>query len=256
MTIEQIVQSLSVSHAQGDYFPDDWKGKLDLANAYRVQLGLLDIKLAHGEHQAGWKVGLTADAMREMFGGTEPVFGYLLESGKFASGHAFEFASLRNPMVENEILITMGEDLAGPDARPVDARRAIEAIAPAFEIVEMRGSDMRVDLPLAITDNVAQRAFVHGDSVTPAPLFDFGSIRAEVCVNGDVQASVVGAKVMDNQLQTVAWLANALHRYGKCLRAGQCIMSGSFTKPVQVNAGDTFETHFSGLGSVKASFSE
>lgn len=30
--------------------------------------------------------------MREMFGGTEPVFGHLLESGNIASGHRFRFA--------------------------------------------------------------------------------------------------------------------------------------------------------------------
>jgi 2-oxopent-4-enoate/cis-2-oxohex-4-enoate hydratase len=254
MTDEQIVQAIWNCHGQGDFFPEAWQGKLDLEQAYRVQLGLLDMKLAHGEQQAGWKVGLTADSMREMFGGKEPVFGHLLESGSVPSGHAFEFSGLRNPMLENEILITMDRDLSGPDATLADARQAMAEIAPAFEIVELRGADMRVDLPLAITDNVAQNAFVHGEPMTLLPDFDFSAIQAEVRINGETVETALGGDVMDNQVQTVAWLANALHRHGRRLQAGQRIMSGSFTKPVPVKAGDTVETQFSGVGTVTASF--
>jgi 2-keto-4-pentenoate hydratase len=254
MTTEQVVKALWDSHGQGDFFPDAWKGKLDLEEAYRVQLGLLDMKLARGEQQAGWKVGLTADAMREMFGGKEPVFGHLMRGASIPSGHTFRYSDLRNTLVENEILVTMGRDLAGPDAESEDARQAISAIAPALEIVELRGADMRVDLPLAITDNVAQRAFVHAESIALAPDLDFGSIRAEVIVNGKVRNNVLGSEVIDNQLQTIAWLANALHRFGRRLEAGQQIMSGSFTKPVPISAGDAIQTQFSGVGTVKASF--
>jgi 2-keto-4-pentenoate hydratase len=254
MTDEQIVQALWKCHQQGDVFPDAWKGKLDLDTAYRVQLGLLDMKLANGEQQAGWKVGLTADAMRAMFGGKEPVFGHLLASGSRPSGHVFEISGLRNAMVENEILVTMGQDLSGPDATLADARRAIAAIAPAFEIVEMRGADMRGDLPLAITDNVAQYAFVHGEQMMLLPDFDFSAIQAVVRINGEAVERAVGGDVMDNQVQTVAWLANALHRYGRHLQAGQHIMSGSFTKPLPVKEGDKVETQFSGVGTVTASF--
>lgn len=113
---------------------------------------------------------------------------------------------------------------------------------------------MRVDLPLAITDNVAQNAFVHGEPMTLLPDFDFGAIQAEVRINGETVETALGGDVMDNQVQTVAWLANALHRHGRRLQAGQRIMSGSFTKPVPVKAGDTVETQFSGVGTVTASF--
>jgi 2-keto-4-pentenoate hydratase len=254
MSTEQTVQALWDLHQRGDFFPDAWRGKLDLAEAYRVQLGLLERKLAQGERQAGWKVGLTADAMREMFGGKEPVFGYLLESGRIATGHTFRLAELRKPLVENELLITMGTDLSGPNATVQDAQRAIATIAPALEIVEMRGPDMRADMPLAITDNVAQRAFVDGAAIPLPNGFDFGEVRAVVSINGEVKASVLGREAIDNQLRTVAWLANALHRYGRGLQAGQRIMTGSFTKPMPISAGDAFETQFSGVGSVRVSF--
>jgi 2-keto-4-pentenoate hydratase len=254
MSTEQTVQALWRSQQDGDVFPQAWRGKLDLHEAYRVQLGILEIKLARGERQAGWKVGLTATSMREMFGGKEPVFGYLLESGRIASGHRFHCAELRTPMVESELLMTLAHDLSGPGATVDDARRAVASVAPALEIVEMRGADMRVDLPLAMTDNVAQRAFVHGRAAAFSPSLDLGAIRAEVRINGQTKVTVLGRQAIDNQLQTLAWLANALHHYGRHLKAGECVMTGSFTKPLPVSAGDTFATEFSDVGVVEASF--
>src|SRR5512134_1765169 len=223
MTTEQTVEALWAHQQRGDVFPAEWRGKLDMDEAYRMQLGILERKLARGERQAGWKVGLTADSMREMLGGKEPVFGYLLESGIIASGDAFRFAELRTPMVENEILVTLKQDLSGPNATPEAAARGIATIAPAFEIVEMRGADMRVDMALAITDNVAQRAFVHSTAIPYSGKLDFGDVRATVRINGEVKANPLGREVIDNQLRTVAWLAKALHRYGRKLQAGQRI---------------------------------
>lgn len=254
METAQLVASLLGSYQRGDYCPESLRGKLDIDDAYRAQLGLLETRLADGERQAGWKVGLTADAMREMFGSSEPAFGYLLQRGSMVSGTVLPFADLRTPLVENEILVTLDCDLAGPGVSPEDARGAIRTIAPALEIVEMRGSDMRIDVPLGIADNLSQYAFVHGEPIALPADLDFGDIQAEVRVNGELRESVRGSDVMDNQLQTIAWLANALHRFDVRLLAGQQIMTGSFTKPVPVAAGDKIETRFSTVGTVSVQF--
>ena len=89
MSTEQCVQALWESHQRGDFFPQAWRGKLELTEAYRVQLGLLDRKVAGGERQAGWKIGLTADVMREMFGGKEPV----MEAYRHAVEQKYRFYS-------------------------------------------------------------------------------------------------------------------------------------------------------------------
>ena len=113
---------------------------------------------------------------------------------------------------------------------------------------------MRIDLPLGIADSLSQFAFVHGPSVALPAGLDFGDIQAQVRVNGALCESVRAREVMDNQLQTIAWLANALQRFGRRLLAGQQIMTGSFTKPVAVAAGDTIETQFSSIGAVTVQF--
>ena len=254
MSTEQIVKSLWLHHARGDHFPDEWRGKLDLDQAYRAQLGLLDMKIARGEKQAGWKVGLTAEAMRELLGGKAPLFGHLLESCGVRSGHSFRCAGLRTPLLENELLITMGRDLSGPKASVEDARRAIATISPALELVEMRGQDMPADLPLAVADNVAQRAWVVGTAVPFDESLDFGAIEAVIRVNGETRISSLGREVIDNQLQTLAWLANTLHRFGRRLQKGQHVITGSFARPVPVSPGDTVEAEFSAAGTVSVRF--
>lgn len=253
MSTDAVVQTLLEHHARGEFLPPEWLGKLGMEEGYRAQLGLLDHKLAGGARQVGWKVGLTASHMREMFRNPEPVFGHLLQSARTDSGHAFTSSDLRKPAVESELLITLARDLTGPAVTIDDARGAIASVAPALEIVELGRADMRTDLALAVADNVAQYAFVHGPAI-PAQGLDFGDVRAKVEVNGAVVADVLGRDVIDNQLQTLAWLANTLHRFGRGLRAGDCIMTGSFTKPLPMQTGDRILTVFDGIGEVRASF--
>lgn len=254
MSTERIVESLWNSFQSGNFLPDEFKGRLTLDDAYPIQLGMLARKLASGESQAGWKVGLTAPHMREMFRNPEPVFGHLLDSARKDSGHRFTHSMLRAPAVENELLITLGRDLSGPDATPEQARAAIATVAPALEIVELGRADMRSDLALGICDNVAQCAFVHGAPVPMTAGLDFGAVRATVEIDGQLVADVVGRDVIDNQLHTLAWLVNALHRFGASLRAGDRIMTGSFTRPLPVAAGATVRTSFAGIGTVEARF--
>lgn len=254
MPIEQTIEAIWSSHQAGVHFPEQWIGKLSLDDAYRVQQGILQRKLAAGARQAGWKVGLSAEAVRKMFGAPSPVFGYLLEGNRAPSGHAFKLDQLGQPMVESEVLVILGKDLKGPGVTPEQARAAVKEIAPAFEIIARRGGDMRTDLPLGVADNVMQTAFVVGSPRPLAPAENPGEIRAEVWINGKMAESVLGKDVMDNPLQSVAWLANALPAFGAVLKAGQIILTGTFTKPFPVGRGDHFETRFSGLGSVSASF--
>ncbi len=255
MTEQETIQSIWESHGRGVHFPEEWTGKLDLDAAYRVQLGILALSVENGSRQAGWKVGLTADAIRGMFGASDPVFGYLWSENRIKTGHAFTFSELRSPMVESEVLVTLGRDLAGPGVTVEDARGAVAAIAPAFEIVERRGGDLGSDFTMTIADNVMQRCFVHGSEQPLAPDMDLGDVQVDVVINGEVKESVLGKQVMDNPLQSLAWLANCLANYGQGLKAGQQVMTGSFTKPIPANQGDAFESRFTGLGNVNITFS-
>lgn len=254
MKIEEAIELLWQSTQNGAPPPATLQKTLTLTEAYRVQLGILACWQSAGEKLAGWKIGLSADAARKMFGFQAPISGYLLASRQFSSGHSFAHAALRRPIIESELCFTLGERLTGPGVTREQVRAAMSAVAPAFEVVDMR-TDMAADMPLGIADDVAQWGFVTGAAVAPYPAdLNLGDVTAEMRRNGEVIAQVRGQDVIDNQLDSIAWLANHLAEYGMALEAGQHIMSGSFTKPTPIAKGDRWETHFSSVGNVLASF--
>lgn len=115
--------------------------------------------------------------------------------------------------------------------------------------------DMRADMPLGIADDVAQWGYVTGPALSPYPkTLDLGQVRVEMKRNGEVLEHVLGKEVIDNQLDSIAWLANHVAEYGMALEPGQRIMSGSFTKPTPIAKGERWESTFSGVGRVAASF--
>jgi 2-keto-4-pentenoate hydratase len=56
-----------IARGQSKYFPAAYADRLSLDDAYRIQLALIDRRVAAGEHHIGWKVGLTAKAIQEIW---------------------------------------------------------------------------------------------------------------------------------------------------------------------------------------------
>src|SRR5262245_46160721 len=253
--VEVVADAIWHGRQRGAYYPDEWKGRLTLDVAYRVQLALLDRYLASGERQAGWKVGLTAAAIQRQVGIDEPVFGFLLESGAAASGVTFRFAELIRPAIENELCLTIGRPLEGPRLTIDAVRAAASAVAPALEVVERRG-DAAADVPLSIADNCQQRAFVVGLAAgPPAVSGDPAAATVEVYVDGRFAERASGAEVMGTPLASVAWLAARLSRFGRRLGPGTRVMTGSFTRQYAVDEpGTQIEARFAPYGSAVVRF--
>jgi 2-keto-4-pentenoate hydratase len=196
---------------------------------------------------------LTAQAIREQLGMFEPVMGFLLASGHRTSGTDIRFSSLVSPCIENELCLTLGKTLKGPGITVAQARAALSAVAPAFELVERRG-DFVADPPLAMADNVQQKAFITGTARPLAPEVQLAATTLDVSVNGKLVEQATGAEVMGDPAASVAWLANKLAQFGRTLDTGMLVMSGSFTKQVAPVAGDRLEAHFSPFGTVTVQF--
>ena len=47
---------------RGEHFPAEWRDRLSVEQAYRVKLGVVARRVAAGERQVGWKVGMTSEA--------------------------------------------------------------------------------------------------------------------------------------------------------------------------------------------------
>jgi 2-keto-4-pentenoate hydratase len=245
MTDAATIEAFAAAAARGEYFPHAFYNRLTLDDAYRIQLGLIDRRCAAGERQIGWKVGLTAAAIQQQFGCHEPVFGCILDS--VPSGHVFAPGDLISPGFENELCLRLGQDLSGT-VTPDQVRAAIAAVHPSLEIIETRGPFTQ-QLALALADNAQQKTVVLG---APVPLpADLTAIAAQVFVNDALVGQGTGDAVLGNPLNSVVWLAAKLAEYGRSLKAGEIIMSGSFTRQFPLQPGDRVRTVFNGVGSVE-----
>jgi 2-keto-4-pentenoate hydratase len=129
----------------------------------------------------------------------------------------------------------------------------VDRCHPALEIVETRGN-FTSQLALALADNAQQKFFVIGAAVPLTHELDLAAIGVRVSINGAEVGAGRGDAVLGHPLRSVAWLAGKLAAYGRGLKAGDHIMTGSFTRQFPIARGDRIRTEFERIGAVEAVF--
>jgi 2-oxo-hept-3-ene-1,7-dioate hydratase len=226
---------------------------IEIEDAYRIQELWAEGRIAKGARVAGHKIGLTSRAMQMASKMTEPDYGRILDDALYNDGARIDAAMFIKPRLEVELAFVMGEDLEGPGARIHDIMRATEFIVPALEII-----DYRTEVPRAIADTIADNAafgaIVIGGRVIRPMDVDIRWVGATLSKNGIIEESGVSAAIMGHPAAGIAWLVNKLHAVGAKLLKGQIVLAGSFTRPVDVEAGDVIHADYGPLGAIGVSF--
>jgi 2-oxo-hept-3-ene-1,7-dioate hydratase len=226
---------------------------MEITDAYRIQHLWAEARIAAGARLVGHKIGLTSRAMQMASKITEPDYGCILDDALFNDGAQIKASTFIKPRLEVELAFIMGEDLEGPGLRIYDVMRATEMVVPALEII-----DYRTEVPRAITDTIADNAafgaiVVGGRTVRPMDI-DIRWVAATLSKNGIIEESGVSAAIMGHPAAGIAWLANKLHGVGAKLKKGQIVLGGSFTRPVDIAAGDVIHADYGPLGSIGVAF--
>lgn len=224
-----------------------------LEDAYAIQRLWAEMHLATGARHIGHKIGLTSRAMQMASKITEPDYGHLLDTMMFRDGAQIPADRFLKPRLEVELAFVMGADLEGPGTQIYDVLRATEYVVPALEII-----DYRTETPRAITDTIADNAasgalVVGGRLIRPFDA-DVRWVGATLSKNGIIEESGVSAAIMGHPAAGIAWLANKLSAVGEKLKKGQIVLAGSFTRPVDISAGDVIHVDYGPLGAIGASF--
>jgi len=226
---------------------------LTVEEAYAVQDRLRAALLGRGGRIVGWKAGFTSKPAQAMFQATEPVCGFLLADGVFASGAEVPCGRFAAVVVEAEVAFVMRRDLAGPGVTPPRALQAVEGALPALELVDFRYSGKPVATDV-IADGVYASAIVLGGPVTPVAGLDLALEGLVYELNGAIAATNTAAEVMGGPANSLAWIANHLGSRGLGLRAGDVVMTGSVSTLLRPKPGDSVRATFTRLGSVSARF--
>jgi 2-oxo-hept-3-ene-1,7-dioate hydratase len=227
--------------------------KMEIEDAYRVQELWAEDRIAMGARITGHKIGLTSRAMQMASKITEPDYGRILDDALFNDGARIRADQFLKPRLEVELAFVMGSDLEGPNCRLYDVMRATEFVVPALEII-----DYRTETPRAIVDTIADNAafgamVVGGRLIRPMDT-DVRWVGATLSKNGIIEESGVSAAVMGHPAAGIAWLVNKLAAVGAKLKKGHIILSGSFTRPVDIVCGDVVHADYGALGALAVSF--
>lgn len=224
-----------------------------VADAYQIQLAVADRKVEGGLCVVGKKIGLTNLAMQSAMGISEPDFGQIFNINLGMQDRPLSMANFVSPKIEAELAFVLRQDLKGPGITEAAVMAATAGIVASFEVVDSRFTDA-ITLPDTIADNASCGAVVLGSRFVPIEGLDLRTIGLVLEKNGQVLDFGVSAAVMGSPAASVAWLANKMAEQGIALKAGEVILSGSFTNVHPIAAGDHFAAHFGGVGSVKLSF--
>ncbi|UBV45159.1 2-oxo-hepta-3-ene-1,7-dioic acid hydratase (plasmid) [Deinococcus taeanensis] len=235
--------------------------EFSIADAYRVQDAWVTHKLTLGRRVIGHKIGLTSRAMQQAVNINEPDYGTLLDDMVFSELQPIPSERFIVPRVEVELAFILGQDLRGPDVTVTDVLDATRWVVPAAEIIDARIE--RVDRETGatrkvtdtISDNAANAGIVLGGRPVRPTDVDLRWVGALLARNGVIEETGVSAGVLNHPAEGVAWLANRLAPHGVTLRAGQIVLAGSFTRPVDAAPGDVFHADYGPLGSVTLRFS-
>jgi 2-keto-4-pentenoate hydratase len=224
-----------------------------ICRGMEAQLARRRERIAAGEAAIGWKVGFGAAAAMQRFNLTAPLVGYLMESGRVASGGAVSPAGWTKPVSEPELAIHMGRDLAG-DADEAATRAAIGAIGPAIELADL--DPPPEDVATILAGNVFQRHVILGPADASRAGGRLDGLTARVSRNGAEIAAVTELEANTGEIVAIVrHVAAVLSGFGERLQAGQFVITGSIVPPIFLEPTDTeFALELEPLGSAAVRF--
>ena len=234
--------------------------EMTIEDAYAIQHAWTEIKLSQGREIRGRKIGLTSRVMQLAVNIDEPDYGVLFDDMVFDDGSVIPLDRFISPRVEVELAFLLGTALKGPNCTMLDVLRATEYVIPALEVLDAR--IQRVDPESGrtrtvldtISDNAGDAGIVIGGRPVRPFDVDLRWVSALFYRDGVIEDSGVAAAVLNHPANGIAWLANKLAAHGVDLEAGQIVLAGSFTRPVDAGDGTVFYADYGQLGSIACSF--
>jgi 2-keto-4-pentenoate hydratase len=254
---EQIAQRILSAYASGrPILPI--RGEVNgVAEAYAIQREIIQKWQRQGRTLAGHKIGLTSKAIQDQLGVGEPDFGALLADMVLRDGATVAPGTVLQPRIEGEIAFILKTDLDVDAAGRVSAQAVIAAtdyVAPAIEICGSRIANWDIKIEDTIADNASSGLIVLSDRRNPASLASLRGVRMIMRHNDEPALEGSGEACLGNPANAVAWLAEALARFGTRLRAGDIVMSGALAKMLPATEGSRFVAEFGDFGSVAVAF--
>jgi 2-oxo-3-hexenedioate decarboxylase len=225
----------------------DPDGNLSLEDAYRVQAESIHMRVERGERRVGVKMGFTSRAKMVQMGLSDVIWGRLTDAMQIEEGTSIDLPRFVHARCEPEIAFVLKRSLDGDVTGP-QALAAVEAIAPAIEVIDSRYKDFKFSLPEVIADNASSSGFVIG--AWRDPKIDFSNLGLTVNIDGRVVQVGSTAALLGHPLRSLVAAARLSARAGEPLQAGWIVMAGGATPAEWIKPGQYVSVDMEQLGSV------
>ncbi len=224
--------------------------ELTLAEAYQIQKQMIALRLKRGERRVGVKMGFTSRAKIVQMGISDMIWGRLTSGMIVEEGGPVDFSRYVHPRVEPEVAFLLKRPLFGL-VTPMQAMEAVEAIAPALEIIDSRYDNFKFSLADVVADNASSSGFVTGPWVKPD--FDFGNLG--LVMNFDGRPVQIGstAAIMGHPLRSLVAAARFAAEAGEPLQSGWIVMAGGATAAEALSPNQHVEMEMEKMGRVSFS---
>jgi len=174
--------------------------RISIAEAYEVQRSLLQRRYARGERRLGIKMGFTSRAKMVQMGVHDMIWGRLTEGMIVEDGGPISMQRYVHPRVEPEIAFLLKAPLCGV-VTPLQALSAVEAVAPAMEIIDSRFENFKFSHIDVVADNSSSSGFVTG--AWHKPDIDFSNLGLVMSFNGVARQIGTTAAILGHPLRSL-----------------------------------------------------
>jgi len=221
-------------------------------HAYAIQAQTLKLR---NERAVGYKLGYTSEAMRAQMNIDHPNYGILTNSARVDQVDAsVDLGALIHPLVEPEIALLVGRRIEGTGHDRNSVWSHVDAVMPAFEVVDTRYHEYKFKITDNISDNSSNARYLTG---TPRSLSSVGDLRllgVLLWTEGRCIDQGIGANALGDPLLALAWLANFLGERDHVIAAGSVILTGGLTRAYPATKNQTYVAEFGELGAIRIHF--
>lgn len=218
---------------------------LTLDDAYEIQSRSVARRLARGERRIGMKMGFTSRAKMLQMGVSDLIWGRLTDAMIAEDGGQIRLARFVHPRVEPEVAFLLRKPLAGI-VTPLQALDAVEAVAPALEIIDSRYENFRFSLTDVVADNSSSSALTIGPWNAPGAALD--NLGLMLSIDGRAQTFGSTAAILGDPLRSLVAAARLVAERGEVLEAGHIVMAGGATAALELRAGMFVQLEMERLG--------
>jgi len=241
----EIVDTAARTATEIPQFSDD--APLSVDQAYAIQALSMQRRYARGEKRVGIKMGLTSRAKMVQVGVSDVIWGRLTDGMREEEGGVVSMVDYVHPRVEPEIAFLIKTPLAG-EVSPMEAMAAVEAVAPALEIIDSRYKAFKFDIGDVIADNSSSSGFVVGNWFSPeTDISNLGMVLSIKGVAGEIGST---AAILGHPVRSLVAAARMVAAGGETLQPGDIVLAGGATAAIPMESGQAVTLDVENMGTV------